>query len=606
MGSAPTTIALSPLDQLPDSLKRTVQLFKAWADQNPANAAQETLSLHELFRQLEPLMRTLEPIAGAQFVTRSAAAVHLKVGNTRNQPWWALCYWALQLYDDADTAPAALRYFAGEYAKRLEWPTPTMPPGCDASDIAQPDAGKLIVKLKQQIKSYVDQGPEADLSGMASAAGQLAALMFNTLNQTSGDDASHALDETATRTAESLCNLTHVLTTRLDAAEDQEITDDMRRCCALVFDAAIHAHRRLARTPGREANELGRLATLRERDRRITEPIRFNGEQAFMRYHGDHSGALLRDPGQQQLRAEIAAAERLTTKLAALKAAAPAKTFRVLHLNGQRPAANDVVDIDRLVGVACRLACAMTCAPDVDPSVQEKFRELRRKLLNLFPKGHERNDVRWLLTLAAGPSDAIFGASEVLRVARLRGIGDYLLARMFVAASTTDEAVVDIRHRSHYRLFHPRDEDLLRRVAVNQQPWPGEDDAAFLLYLREQRRAVILQRAAGLYERAVSWLREAGSAGQLRSRAQTELADITVRLNDWPMNRDPSSVVHALSGLRHRLHEMTIDGFLWADIDAWTNMNDDTMALSARRLSAVLDQTQRYLNQPEFGTVAET
>jgi hypothetical protein len=602
MGSTSTMSVLSPLDQLPDSLKRTVQLFKAWADENPANAAQEHLSTHELFRQLSPLMPSIDPIAGPQIVKRSAAAVHLKSCNTRNQPWWALCYWALQLYDDADAAPAALRYFAGEYAKRLEWPSPTMPPGCDVTDIAQPDADKVIVKLKQQLKSYAEQGAEANLSGMASAAEQLAALMFNRLNQTSGDDASHALDEPATRTAESLCNLSHVLTTRLDAAEDHEISDDIRRCCATVFDAAIHAHRRLARTPGREANELGRLATLRERDRRITESIRFNGEQAFMRYHGDHTGALLRDPGEQQLRAEIAAADRLVTRLTSLKAAAPAKAFRVVNLDGQRPSADDVVDIDRLVGVACRLACAMACAPDIDPSVQQKFPALRKKLLNLFPKGHERNDVRWLLTLAAGPSDALFGASEVLRVARLRGIGDYLLARMFVAASTTDEAVVDIRHRSHYRLFHPHDEDLLRRVAVDQRPWPGEDNAAFLKHLREHRRGVILQRAAGLYERAISWLRESGSAGQLRLRAQSELSGITAPLNDWPMNRDASSVVHALGGLRHRLYEMTIDGFLWADIDAWTNMNDDTMVLSARRLSAVLGQTQRYLNQPEFGT----
>lgn len=603
-----TSAPLSPFADLPDSLKRTVQLFKVWAEDNPTNAAQERMSVRQLFEELGRFMRTIPPIAGEQVLDRGSAANHLTMKKTRNQPWWALCYWALQLYDDEDTAPAPLRYFAGEYAKRLGWPSPTTPPGSDGSAaVHHPNAAKMIQKLQRRLEDYDAKGAEVDLAGFSSTAERLASLLFTALHQTSSDDASHALDKSATETAENLCNLADSMTAHFDAAEDHEVTDDIRRSCAQVFDSAIHAHRRLARTAGRESKELGRLAALRERDIRITGAIRTNVERAFMRYHSTHSGSLLRERGEPQLQAEIAAARELVSKLTTLKKAAPSRALGVVRLDGRRPPADDIADIDRLVGVACRLACALACAVREDRAAEQQFTALRMDLVNLFPRGHERHDVRWLLTLATGPDDAVKGASEILRVARIRGVGDYLLARMFVAASTTDEAAIDVLHRSRYRLFHPPDVDLLRRVArPDEGPQPGEDPAHFHARLREQRRAMILQRAAGLYERAIGWLRESGSAGQLRLRAQHELAAVNAELSQWQIERDPSSVVHALGGLRHRLHEMTIDGFLWADIGAFTNMKDDKVGISARRLSAVLEQTQRYLSQPELGTVAET
>jgi hypothetical protein len=48
---------------------------------------------------------------------------------------------------------------------------------------------------------------------------------------------------------------------------------------ALVFDAAIQARRRLARTPGSEEAQFGHLAVLRTNDMLITDSIRTNVEQ---------------------------------------------------------------------------------------------------------------------------------------------------------------------------------------------------------------------------------------------------------------------------------------------------------------------------------------
>lgn len=580
-----------------------MQLFKAWADEAPANAAQEAMSFHTLFDKHLARVAKYVPATDdcRSRLSRQSATEYLTRKRTRNHPWWALCYFALQLYEDQEAAPNALRYFAGEYAKRLEWPTPSTPPPVGTRPVDPQDGAKMIKSLQARLAEHVEQGAQADLAEMAGAADQLATLLFGRLKQTPGDDSSLVLDEDTTQTAEHLCDLAHVLITRVDAAERREVTDDIRRNCAEVFDAAIHAHRRLARSPGREANELGRLGMLRVRDMNITDPIRSNVERVFMRYHGEHSGALLRARGKTQLRAELAAARRLVSGLAELKKNAPEGALSVVRLDGQRPARDDVVDVDRLVGVACRVACAVA----VDPAPTKAVTDLRRDLVNLFPRGHERHDVRWLLTLAAGSNKAVLGASETLRVARIRGVGEYLLARMFVAASASDEAAVDIQYRSRYRLFQPPDKDLLRRVArTDEDLRPDESEAEFLARLREQRRILILQRAAGLYGRSLVWLRESGSAGQLRSRAGEELDAVRAVLP--PRQRDPKSVVHALSGLRHRLEEMTIDGFLWADIDAWTNMNEGKAAFSARRLSAVLEQTQRYLSQPELGVVADT
>lgn len=592
---------------LPPTLQRGVELFKEWADRNPNNAAHERMSIRELFaKHLDGLMLDTPVTAGSgeQVVRRGSAAVHLKAAKTRNQPWWALCYWALQLYDDQHAAPTALRYFAGEYAKRLEWPMPNLPPS-DGVVAMVSDPTAEIGKLKDRVRVFVSNPLPTDLADMAAASEQLATLLFETrLNRTSDREGTHVLDSAAAAAAQNLCDLAQVLTNHVDAAAT-EVTDDVRRCCATVFDAAIHAHRRRARTPGREINELGLLAAVRERDMRITAAIRTNVEIALMRYHGSHSGALLRESGEHQLLAEIHAAQRLIAELTAFQKAAVPGAFRVTRLDGRRPTQDNIVDIDRLVGVACRLACAVAASPEVAAAAGAV--ELRVSLLKLFPHCQERHDVRWLLTLAAGPPGVILGASEVLRVARIRGVGDFLLARMFASASTADEHSVDARHRGSYRLFQPEDEDLLRRVADRGEETRDDESAAeFAVRLRARRREMLLQRSFGLYTRAIVWLRESGSAGQLRTRAERERADVESSLTEPSTGRAHASVVGALSGLRHRLEEMIVDGFLWADIDEWTNMNDDKVAFSARRLSAILDQAQRYLAQPELGVRTET
>ncbi|TGD85340.1 hypothetical protein BayCH28_20070 [Mycolicibacterium sp. CH28] len=597
---------LARFDELPPNLKRAVQLFKEWADLHPDNAAHEDYSIHELFRNLKPLMPHSPPIAGQQVIQRNHVATYLTAAKTRNQPWWALCFWALQLYDHEDAAPAPLRYFAAEFGKRLQWPAPTRPPTAGEETSDPGDVAATVARLRTTLQEYALQGAEADLTGMTYAAKYLAPLLLAELTSNASQDAYHALNTEAVLTAERLCNLADVVIIRVNQASPGEVTDNIRRCCAEVFDAATQAHRRLARTPGRETQEIGMLAALRESDIRITESIRTDVERVLMRYHSHHSKSLLRGRRDHQLLAEIAAARRLVSELTAIKkAAGPA--FTVVRLGSRRPELDGTIDTDRLVGVACRLACAAACAVDDGANAGVNFDELRRSLVNLFPRGQDRHDVNWLLKLAAGPPDAVYGASEVLRIARIRGIGDYLLARMFVAASCTDYGAVGILHRDRYRLFHPLEGDLVRRVASpGEQRLVDETREQFLARLRERRRVVILQRAAGLYARAIDWLRESGAAGQLRARAQAELAAIDGALDPSLPSHDPLAVLHALSGLRRRVHEMTIDGFLWADIGASTNMNDPKVAFSATLLLAALDQAQRYLAQPELSSTAET
>jgi hypothetical protein len=148
-----------------------------------------------------------------------------------------------------------------------------------------------------------------------------------------------------------------------------------------------------------------------------------------------------------QPRAQFNTALRLVDKLQAIAGERPA--LKLKRLNGQRPAADNVVDIEKLIGAACRLACLLTA----NSAIAEQSAALRRRMLNLLPPSQDRNDVRWLFALAVSGGSVILNPAEMLRVARVRGVGDYLLARMFVAAANADEYPIDFLRRSQYRHF---------------------------------------------------------------------------------------------------------------------------------------------------------
>lgn len=608
MPSQSTVDPSQAFENFSPALKRAVRLFKAWADEDPANAAMETTSMHQLFNEHLAKVADIVPDRdgeGPHIVQRQRVAEALTLANTRNHPWWALCYWALQLYQDDYSAPNALRYFANEYAKRLGWPIPDTPPNVDetAFDHVDPErAATEIATLKDRLREY-SASARADVADITRAAARLAVLLSAGLQQSPGGDSAHRLDEAGVETATEIADLAQMVVVQVDTVADRPLTDADRRHCALVFDAAIQARRRLARVPGSEDAQFGLLGILRTDDMRITNPIRTNVEQAFMRYYREHSEALLRGGDKNQPRAEFNAALRLVDKLHTINGDGPGLQHE--RLNGQRPRVDNVVDIEKLIGVACRVACLLAATP----SIADQSAKLRRRLLNLLPPSQDRNDVRWLLALAVSDDSVILNPAEILRVARVRGVGDYLLARMFVAASNTDDSAVDFLRRSQYRYFQPDEADLLRRVArLDEKNGALEPAAETLRRLRDHRQGVILQRAAGLYDRALVWLRNSGSSGALRRRAEDELQVVHTALarREIAVERDPASVVHALSGLRHRLDEMIVDGFLWADINAMTNMNDNAVLFAGRRLSAVLDQAQRYLIRPELGVVAET
>lgn len=552
---------------VPDSLPRSqevrrrtvVEAFSAWVLQNPALAL-DRHSTHSLG----------DPDVGIG-VTRKTINRWFPEAKCGGSTWHALCYMAvdLQLFEPSMPPPRFVMKCADTYREWREQDAP-------ADGRAQAEHGYEAM-TDPELQTVVE-GQFNDLVATVEASAVLAKRLHRKLLTTNGlkSQIEGRGRQEAVETALQICSVANVVVNRVWQTRDTA-SRDLRENCALVIDAAVDAHRLLSRNPKREFAELGLLLDLRTKDLDITNGVRTAAETALVAYYRDIARALLSYDHTRSAEDELTAIEALIDSLHATNTVI--RPDEVISSNAR----GNVLAASEIMFVVDRIASILVARRSSE--IRHRARNSATRLLQLFDRNSggtvavARWDVSRLLK-AAEVGLSVVGPIAILRIVKFRGVGEVLVARLLVRIATDGFAASE---------------------TLPPSSTPIE------LYLGgpidDERRAQLLERAVGLYKRAVGWLRDAGVAGDLKQVAIEELADAQALLKRTPRSAVPDvKDLHlAISELRQDLERMVVKGLLLADLSSLTNMKDDTARQAAVRLISELNETIRYLKQPEVG-----
>jgi len=547
-----------------------VEKFKKWIIANPEQAA-DPKSTHQLSGVAN----------GPLGYSRKKISTYFPDRECGGSAWNALCYMALQRFKPGvDPEPSAeLRYWADRYAKQIQKAKDTATPAKNETSDLDHAANKELLRITNK---------SDDLNIVTTAARILTQRLHRKLSATAASappDAILTLDE-ATEAAHTICRVHKRVIDDLVWPARHTIDRDIKKNCAAINDATADARRLLSRDPRQETQQLYLILELRSRDVQLTEDegVRTRTDFALAEYHRDHARSLLAGSHEDELRS----AETLLASLHGYGAVAfHADAYGIGH------APPNAVDAEKLVFIGARIASYILAYEDLRP----RAKACAEQLLSLFDPSIDHSvaphcaDVTALLHAADG-ARKIVGPVGVLRIIKFRGIGEILVARMLVMLAETETptgATVEDDTDALY-LCEPEPAATLNLDHQHQRT------------VSERRRGLLLERAVGLYERAIDWLRQSGVAGKLSEIAKQDLAHALELRDRRSMEfREIMPIEQAISTLRTDLDEMIVQGILLADLNRLTNLRDEVRSADALRLIESLAEALRYLKQPELG-----
>ncbi|OZD38741.1 MULTISPECIES: hypothetical protein [Nocardiaceae] len=368
-----------------------------------------------------------------------------------------------------------------------------------------------------------------DLS-QAVAAARFVVNKHDSAMRTPGQSAFETIGEVDRRTgnqkalesAQSIIEIARLILDRLSERGSTRPSDHVLEDCVHIFESTADARRLRSRDPARESNELYELVELRRADLKVTRRVRAPVDRVFAEYHRDAVDALLRDPT-----AEVAAVGKMLGELNHL----------VHGKNGTKH--RQEIKTDAFLAAVARLASYGVVYPDL----RETLRESAALADKIYPPSLEHQEIRTLLNQAGllWERTEIPSPTQLLQMARYRGVGELLLARALVRIGLADAETPGL------------------------SKFLGEDRS-----VTSPVRPKALQRAVIYYERSFAWLRTAGAAGRVRETAFVECKALKSRLrhedsSEHPQGPDATRPDVRLRKLQDQIDEIIADSIIRTD-----------------------------------------
>lgn len=379
------------------------------------------------------------------------------------------------------------------------------------------------------------------------------------------------------------------------AIRGAEIDDDIRRNCVGIIDALTDARRLCSRKAERESEEFALISALRSSDLMITTGFRSDPDVALCIYHNDVTQARMQAGRDAPIEGEVMAIESLLVDLTRVDAQAYAtythalgeeNTGAGIEATSARSTARpeNCIHADRLISVVALIAVHLVIHPEGSP-LRTRVEKCAELVLRLHGNaGRHRRDAKNLFSAARRPSARLADPVTALHIVKFSGIGEMLFARILVEIVTDDF------------LAEHLDDDGLDFVELYTG---GVDEPD------EGRGTLALQRAVGLYDRAITWLGERGAYGRLRELARLERDDAAAALKARPRaageHNNMEDVHKRIKAFQATLAATIVDGILRADLNSWADIQTSQARTSTVKLLATLNESLRYLKKPELG-----
>lgn len=373
------------------------------------------------------------------------------------------------------------------------------------------------------------------------------------------------------------------------------VNDGIRRNCISIIDALTDARRLCSRKSERESEEFALISALRSSDLMITHGFRSEPDVALCIYHNDVTQARMQAGRDAPIEGEVTAIESLLADLTRIDAQAYATYTHAL--GEEENTATAVEDTsarskarpknhfhaDRLISVVALIAVHLVIHPD-GSTLRNRVEKCAELVLRVHGNaGRHRRDAKNLFNAARAPSASLADPVTALHIVKFSGIGEMLIARILVEM-VTDDFLAD------------QDDSEVPEFVELYTGGVQEPD--------EGRGTLALQRAVGLYDRAITWLSGQGAYGRLRELAKIERDDAEDALKARPKDgehNDMDEVLKRIKALQTMLTATIVDGLLRADLNSWADVQTSQARTSAVKLMATLNESLRYLKKPELG-----
>lgn len=498
--------------------------------------------------------RPLARVPG-EVVSQTTLKKYFSRQRTYGDPWGGLCHAVHEHLSenlpDADP-PLMVVAYAEAYRKNRE------ARGAAASRVAHPSyrQDQFLSWTQAELLKAVD----AKELGLAVAAARFVVGKHFAAMKIPGASAfgtaEHKDERTASQkalgSANEIIDMAESILDRV-SARDANPTDLILKDCVHIFESAADARRLRSRDPEREQSELYELVRLRRAELKLTKRVRTAVDLIFARYHCNAVDALLRNRAL-----EVAAVDKLFTELNTL-----------VHGSGGA-AHRKELKTDALLAAVARVASYSVSYPEYFQILQQCAEKAEKLLPSRRTENHE---IRTLLNQAGLLGDRIEvpTPTQLLQLARFRGVGELLLARALVRIGTAQTIIEGL-------------DKYLGENLANPSPV----------------RAKILQRAVVYYERSSAWLRQAGAAGEIKKAAISECSSLKISLREMdreehPLGPDSKKADELVRKIHDQIDIIIADSIIRTDFTQPLGFGSYRVAVE---LKWTLMQVLRVLDEP--------
>lgn len=547
-----------------------VKGFRDWTLRNPDSA--NALSAHALAPSNQ---ENTDPLAGIG-CSRRTLLKWFPAAQCGGSVWHALCYAAVhyyKLYDPPSRVPDFVDSCATTYKGWLaKWQTREKQAAVDWHAIADDDMATFI-------------STHSDLNVMTAVVRTRVERLHEKLSTASAFGSVKIRSDDAEANASAISAIADRAIRRV-YRERANIERATQKNCVPIIEAAVDAHRLRSRTPGKEGDEFALLLDLRTMGLELTRKVLPEPDVVLNEYHCDMVRALLSHSFDEALEGEITATERLLEHLEVLKVRVQGEALHRGRPRRQTRNPHPTLDADQLVFAIVNIAANLVVHPEND-SLHQRAQSCAQRLLKLY-KGTrakpDHTDASELLAAAQHRTiDEMAQPIAALRIVKFRGVGEVLLARRLVHAATVG---------------YSRDE-----IPVDLRLYLGDKPDR-----HQARRALLLQRAIGLYKRSSDWLRRRGVSGALREIAAAERKEAESKLRELhhphttAQTTNRADTAHrAIVRMRTNLDEMIVGGLLEVSLSSFSDLQDRDAKEAAADLASALNEAARYIRYPEIG-----